>query len=243
MAEPAEYHRELQAAVEQTLQSSLEGITRQLDELVAAVSAVSQHASGGSASSSFLSAIQPLVQAQAKAAAVTASLDVLSRFLSLSIQMTAVPIVAAPAAAPRAAAPAVEEVEEAPAAVYAAPPPPPPAPAAAPAVAAKPVFDVSTLPHEKQELHKKARRFARVSVQEMSMYKPKEVELGRKNKDLYQRFQEEIDKGRATYEKRFAEIADSHVDYFYEELVHSLANNDPDALGNYPYAIPSVRVS
>ena len=255
MAEQAELQREVQAAIEQTLQSSLEAITKQLDELVAAVAAVSRHATSGASASSVIAAIQPLVQAQAKAGAVSASLEVLSRFLGFSLQMTVAPVVAAPAAAARpaveiparayepevvparAAAPVVEkapvEVEAAPAVVEEVRAPAPP----------KVEFDVESLPPEKRDLHKKARRFARVSVQEMIMYKPKEVEVGRQKKDLYQRFQEEIDKGRGTYEKRFAEIADSPVDYFYEELVKNLANNDPGALGNYPYPVPSVRVS
>lgn len=279
MAEQADIQRAVQTAISQTLTSSMEAIRAQIKELVAAVATLGERAASGSSPESVVAAIPALMQAQAKAASVSASLEVLSRFFSLSVQMSAAPVVAvaapAPAVAPRpvaapveipagvpaeryepARAPAVREappapaaVEEVPAAVeepVAAPPVVEEvrAPAPAPVAAAAPVeFDLESLPPEKREMHKKAKRFARVTVQDIISYKPKEVELGREKKDLYQRFQEEIDRGRSMYEKRFAEIADSPVDYFYEELVRVLANNNPEALGKFPYPVPTVRVS
>jgi hypothetical protein len=133
------------------------------------------------------------------------------------------PAAEAPAAEPEA--PAVEEapVEEAAPAEVAAPPEP---------------VDVDSLPEDLQKLHKKAARFARVTVQELFMYKQAEVEQGRENKDLYQRFKEEIDKSKELYDKRFEKIADHNIDYLYDELVRVLAENDSASLGNYPYTPP-----
>ena len=108
------------------------------------------------------------------------------------------------------------------------------APAEAPAPA-EPV-DIESLPADLKKLHKKAARFARVAVQELFMYKKDEVTNGRENKDLYQRFKDEIDKSKALYDKRFEKIAEHNIDYLYDELVRVLAENDASALGDYPYA-------
>ena len=94
---------------------------------------------------------------------------------------------------------------------------------------------VDSLPEDLQALHKKAKRFAKVTVQELFMYKKDEVIKGREHKDLYDRFKEEIDKSKALYDKRFEKIAAHNADYLYDELVRVLAEKDPSALGNYPY--------
>lgn len=94
---------------------------------------------------------------------------------------------------------------------------------------------VDSLPEDLQALHKKAKRFAKVTVQELFMYKKEEVIKGREHKDLYDRFKEEIDKSKALYDKRFEKIAAHNADYLYDELVRVLAEKDPSALGNYPY--------
>jgi hypothetical protein len=88
-------------------------------------------------------------------------------------------------------------------------------------------------------MHLKARRFAKVTVQELAMYKSEEVTRGRHHKDLYRRFKEEIDKSKALYDKRFEKISSHNVDYLYDELVRVLAENDPSALGDYPYSTPA----
>ncbi|MGH9779734.1 MAG: hypothetical protein ACRD5I_15125, partial [Candidatus Acidiferrales bacterium] len=104
---------------------------------------------------------------------------------------------------------------------------------AAPAPAAR--VDVSSLPDDLKQLHQKAKRFAKVTVQELIMYKKDEVTRGRENNDLYSRFKDEIDKSKQLYDKRFEKIAGHHIDYLYDELVRVLADNNADALGNYPY--------
>ncbi len=157
------------------------------------------------------------------------------------------------------AEPEVAVVEAVPAeAEGVAAPPPEPAPAvvqeAPPAVAEEPAVKVEeptpaepevaapaaavaidSLPEDLQALHKKAKRFAKVTVQELFMYKKDEVIKGREHKDLYDRFKEEIDKSKALYDKRFEKIAAHNADYLYDELVRVLAEKDPSALGNYPY--------
>jgi hypothetical protein len=46
------------------------------------------------------------------------------------------------------------------------------------------VFDVSSLPPEEQELHRRAYRVAKVSMQDIKMLRPEDVRLGRENRDL-----------------------------------------------------------
>ena len=139
------------------------------------------------------------------------------------------------AAPPPEPAPAV--VREAPPAVVEEPaaeveePTPAEPEVAAPAAAVA----IDSLPEDLQALHKKAKRFAKVTVQELFMYKKDEVIKGREHKDLYDRFKEEIDKSKALYDKRFEKIAAHNADYLYDELVRVLAEKDPSALGNYPY--------
>ncbi|MCH8947651.1 MAG: hypothetical protein IH789_08480 [Acidobacteria bacterium] len=139
------------------------------------------------------------------------------------------------AAPPPEPAPAV--VQEAPPAVVEEPaaeveePTPAEPEVAAPAAAVA----IDSLPEDLQALHKKAKRFAKVTVQELFMYKKDEVIKGREHKDLYDRFKEEIDKSKALYDKRFEKIAAHNADYLYDELVRVLAEKDPSALGNYPY--------
>lgn len=120
----------------------------------------------------------------------------------------------------------LEAAAEAPAAVEAAPAPAPAAPAR---------VDVNSLPDDLKQMHQKAKRFAKVTVQELIMYKKDEVTRGRENNDLYSRFKDEIDKSKQLYDKRFEKIAEHKIDYLYDELVRVLADNNADALGNYPY--------
>lgn len=110
-----------------------------------------------------------------------------------------------------------------------------PAPAEPEVAAPAAAVAMDSLPEDLQALHKKAKRFAKVTVQELFMYKKDEVIKGREHKDLYDRFKEEIDKSKALYDKRFEKIAAHNADYLYDELVRVLAEKDSSALGNYPY--------
>ncbi|HET9164685.1 MAG TPA: hypothetical protein VFP11_01720 [Candidatus Angelobacter sp.] len=95
------------------------------------------------------------------------------------------------------------------------------APASAPAVAGS----------EEDELHKKARRFAKLLVEEIKLYNQPRVEEGRQHKDLYDRLKVDIEKSRSTYDKRYAESAVASADYFTQELIRILADNDATLMG------------
>ena len=99
--------------------------------------------------------------------------------------------------------------------------------------------DVARPAEEVEKIHRDARRFSKLLVSEIELYNKNNVEEGRRNKDLYQRLKKDIDRSRETYEKRFAHTVARQVDYFHEELVRTLAENDPLLLGS-GYPGPSV---
>lgn len=79
--------------------------------------------------------------------------------------------------------------------------------------------------------HDEARRFARLLVSEIKLYNEPKVDLGRRNKDLYERLKEDIDRSRQMYDERIAEDVRKVSNYFYDELVRILADGHADALG------------
>src|SRR5436305_931078 len=81
-----------------------------------------------------------------------------------------------------------------------------------PAAAAEP--SLVGLSKEDQDLHKKAKRFARLLVDEIKLYNPAKVAEGKQKKDLYARLKEDIDKSRATYEKRYGATNAGKAGYF-----------------------------
>ena len=100
-------------------------------------------------------------------------------------------------------------------------------------------FDVNRLSPEEQELHRRANRVAKVSMQDIKMLRPEQVRLGRENKDICIRLRDDIEKAHREYDRRFKPIMDHPVDYFYRWLVEILAEGDSHALGDYPYASPA----
>ncbi|MGZ4828925.1 MAG: hypothetical protein ACXV78_04720 [Candidatus Angelobacter sp.] len=84
---------------------------------------------------------------------------------------------------------------------------------------------------EEDEVHKKARRFAKLLVEEIKLYNQPRVEEGRQHKDLYDRLKVDIEKSRSTYDKRYAESAVASADYFTQELIRILADNDVSLMG------------
>ena len=100
-------------------------------------------------------------------------------------------------------------------------------------------FDVNRLTPEEQELHRRANRVAKVSMQDIKMLRPEQVRLGRENKDLCIRLRDDIEKAHREYDRRFKPIMDHPVDYFYRWLVEILAEGDAHAIGEYPYATPA----
>ncbi len=100
-------------------------------------------------------------------------------------------------------------------------------------------FDVNRLSTEEQELHRRANRVAKVSMQDIKMLRPEQVRLGRQNRDLCIRLKDDIEKAHREYDRRFKPIMDHPVDYFYRWMVEILAEGDAHALGDYPYATPA----
>ena len=100
--------------------------------------------------------------------------------------------------------------------------------AAAPAPAADPFANLSP---EDADVHRKAQRFARLLVDEIKLYNQVKVTEGRKSKDLYDRLKEDIEKSRITYQKRYGNTAAGGADYFSQELVRSLAEDDTSIMG------------
>jgi hypothetical protein len=82
------------------------------------------------------------------------------------------------------------------------------------------------------EIHKKAQRFARLLVDEIKLYNQAKLIEGRQKKDLYDRLKEDIDKSRSTYQKRYGSTPAAEGDYFTQELIRSLAEDDVSLLGS-----------
>ena len=106
----------------------------------------------------------------------------------------------------------------------AAPAPPPPAPA-------RPASAPAHIAPEEQKAHDDAKRFARLVVSEIKLYNEAKVNEGRKNKDIYERLKEDIERGRHMYHERVAAPVRDNTNYFYDELVRILAGGDQSALG------------
>lgn len=82
-----------------------------------------------------------------------------------------------------------------------------------------------------QRAHNDARRFARLLVSEIKLYNAAKVTEGRRSFDLYQRLKDEIDRSRKVYDKRVSPAVADKFDYFYDELVQTLAESDAAKLG------------
>jgi hypothetical protein len=250
----------VEQAVARALRDNLERIQRTGDELHQAINDMVAACS----SSKPTNALPPMLRAQAAAASLSAALDVLSRFTALALQPgprspleeriteaishatpepPPAPVRPTPGIPePRAAAPALRAAAAEPTPV---PPPRPPIPSpsvetdlyASPAAAVSDAgFDINQLTPEEQELHRRANRVAKVSMQDIKMLRPEQVRLGRENRDICIRLKDDIEKAHREYDRRFKPIMDHPVDYFYRWMVEILADGDSAALGEYPYA-------
>jgi hypothetical protein len=250
----------VELAVARALRDNLERIQRSTDELLQAVNDVVAACS----SSKPTNALPPMLRAQTSAASVAAALEILTRFVALSLQpgprspleeriteALGSPTPHAPMAPtqpvphlpePQAAAPARAVAME-PAVQEYAPTAQPEIPVelelAEVAVASGVEFNINRLTPEEQELHRRANRVAKVSMQDIKMLHPDQVRLGRENKDICIRLKEDIEKAHREYDRRFKPIMDHPVDYFYRWLVEILADGDASTLGEYPYATAS----
>jgi hypothetical protein len=247
-------------AIARALRDNLEHIQRNSDELQQAVNDVIAACS----SSKPTNALPPLLRAQTSAASLSAAFEVLSRFIAMTMQpgprspleekiTQAIGVVApeAPAAPvrpsprvpePQAADPATTVPVEPPAHDFASTHPSQTSielETADVPVGAKTEFDINQLTAEEQELHRRANRVAKVSMQDIKMLRPEQVRLGREHKDICIRLKDDIEKAHREYDRRFKPIMDHPVDYFYRWLVEILADGDPSSLGEYPYATAS----
>lgn len=104
------------------------------------------------------------------------------------------------------------------------------------AVAREPVNpDWAALSPEDRELHMRAQRFARVQVAEIRLYKSRAVKTGRAQKHLFDALQAEIELARENFRRQYMTATSTMVDYLHQELVRTLANDDPALLGpTYP---------
>jgi hypothetical protein len=85
------------------------------------------------------------------------------------------------------------------------------------------------------ELQVKARRFAKLLVDEIKLYNQQAVTTGKQAGDLYDRLREPIDKSREAYERRYANTAAAAGNHFMHELVRILADNNIALMGaNFP---------
>ncbi|HYX23779.1 MAG TPA: hypothetical protein VFC23_06470, partial [Thermoanaerobaculia bacterium] len=82
-----------------------------------------------------------------------------------------------------------------------------------------------------EAMHEEARRLARLLVSEIKLYNEEQVEEGRRNRDIYERLKEDIDRSRQMYDERVDPKILRSTDYFYQELVRILAAGDSRALG------------
>jgi hypothetical protein len=243
----------VEQAVVRALRDSLERMQRNSDELHHAVADVIAACSSNRPTN----ALPPLLRAQTSAASLTAALEVLSRFIAVTLQtgarspleaeisrLTTAVAVQAPPASPEPTRPVVgvpepKAASASPAAfTEAAAPAPIPEPlgVAEPELGSE-AFDVNRLTPEEQELHRRANRVAKVSMQDIKMLRPDQVRLGRENKDICIRLKDDIEKAHREYDRRFKPIMDHPVDYFYRWMVEILAEGDAAALGEYPYAV------
>jgi len=255
----------VEQAIVRALRDNLERIQRTADELHHAVSDVVS----ACASNKPTNALPSLLRAQTSAASLAATLEVLSRFVTVSMQTgarsalelqitdlvgkiapeppaappRAMPSQPAPKAAQAPVAPAFEGPAVAEIELHAEPEPLELMEPTAAALASEPEFegefDVNRLSPEEQELHRRANRVAKVSMQDIKMLRPEQVRLGRQNKDLCIRLKDDIEKAHREYDRRFKPIMDHPIDYFYRWLVEILAEGDAHALGEYPYATPA----
>jgi hypothetical protein len=104
--------------------------------------------------------------------------------------------------------------------------------AASASAAAAPATDpFAGLSPDDADVHRKAQRFARLLVDEIKLYNQAKVSEGRRNKDLYDRLKEDIEKSRVTFQKRYGNTAAASGDYFQKEVLRSLAEDDLSVMG------------
>lgn len=137
--------------------------------------------------------------------------------------------VPAPDVTPHREPPPVAPAEEVPPPAYFRPTTPQ---AEAPTPVPAPPVPAASVSGDEEKAHNDARRFARLLVSEIKLYNEQKVGDGRRTGDLYDRLKEDIDRSRQMYEKRVTPSVAAKFDYFYDELVSTLAEGDRAKLGS-----------
>ena len=95
--------------------------------------------------------------------------------------------------------------------------------------------DWPALTAAQQQAHLAAQRFARVTAAELRLYRAADVKAGRQRRDLYSALKDAIDRARDAFRERFLQTCPGMLDYLHQELVRTLAHDDPEMLGpGYP---------
>jgi hypothetical protein len=238
----------LEEAVARALRDNLVPLQRTADELHQAYADLVAACSSSRPSN----ALPAMLRAQTTAAALAAGLSVLSNFVAVALnpglhnekeERSAAPT-AAPTAAPAVALEPEPETdfEFAEEPIVAVPEVAAEEVAAEEAVVAEtPAFQLTSLPSEVQDLHRRANRVAKVAMQDIKLLRPQDAREARENKDICDRLRSDLDKARKEYDRRFRTILDHPVDYFHYWMVEILAEGDPKALGEYPYPSPVLH--
>lgn len=83
-----------------------------------------------------------------------------------------------------------------------------------------------TLPPELPEAHIKAKRLARIIVSDISLYNQAKMEEGVRNKTLYDLLADDIQEGRALYERRIPEAVRAGTNYLDEAFSELIAKKE-----------------
>jgi hypothetical protein len=75
-----------------------------------------------------------------------------------------------------------------------------------------------------------ARRFARLVATDIRLYNEEAVVLGRRNRDLFRRLAEQIERGREAFDRRFPDLGVPGIAVLHEAYVEILAGGDADLL-------------
>jgi hypothetical protein len=142
------------------------------------------------------------------------------------------PVHAEPEPSPAAIEPEPEPVPVAAAAEAEAPAPSEPAPPPEAHPMAEPAPVVPAAPAaEEDEVHRKARRFAKLLVEEIKLYNQAKVAQGRTQKKVYFLLRDDIEKSRSSYNARYGQTSAAAGDYFTEQVVKVLCDGDASLLG------------
>ena len=90
---------------------------------------------------------------------------------------------------------------------------------------------MAAIPEGERPKHVEARKIARLLVSEIKLYNEAKVAVGRKNRDLYDRLKDDIERSRQTYNDRIDSGIAAKTNYFRDELVATLGEGDVASMG------------